>query len=261
MSVMAPPRTGARVASCLYVGTVRHRRREPPNAFCHRIALAYLDLDELPRLLGGRLNRPGPGLLRFRRSDYLGGREGPESSLADAVRDRVLALTAARPTGPIRMLAQLRSWGVCFNPVTFYYCFGPDGVCLEHVLAEVTNTPWGERRAYVLSDRRVGSRVLQGVFDKQLHVSPFFGMDHRYHARASTPGPTLSVHIENERDESIVFDATLRLHRRELTPAAAARVSATHPAGSLRALALIYGHALGLSRKGARLHPHPQGAR
>jgi DUF1365 family protein len=246
--------------SCLYEGTIRHRRRGPQTEFRHRIELAYVDLDELPRLLGGRLVRRGPGLLRFRRADYLGGRDGTESSLGDAVRERVQTLTGERPAGPIRLLAQLRSCGICFNPVSFYYCFDPDGETLAYVLAEVTNTPWGERRAYVLSDRRTGSGVLGGEFDKQLHVSPFFGMDHRYHASASTPGPTLAVHIENEHQGTTVFDATLRLHRRELTAVSAARMTLARPAASLRVLALIYGHAVGLKLKGARIHPHPAAA-
>ncbi len=269
MSVATAPRaataaaaaTATATASCLYEGTIRHRRRDPANEFHHRVTLAYIDLDELPGLLDGRLTRPGPGLLRFRRGDYLGGQKASGTSLADTVRDRVETLAGSRPAGPIRVLTQLRSCGVCFNPVSFYYCFGPGGARLDHVLAEVTNTPWGERRAYVLSDRRADSRVVGGAFDKQLHVSPFFGMDHRYHARASTPGPTLSVHIANEREESIVFDATLRLHRRPLTAASATRLAVTHPAASLRVLALIYGHALGLKLKGAQPHPHPAGAR
>ena len=58
--------------SCLYEGTIRHRRRAPDSEFRHRITLAYIDLDELPRLLGGGLVRPRPGPLRFRRRDYLG---------------------------------------------------------------------------------------------------------------------------------------------------------------------------------------------
>jgi uncharacterized protein len=251
------PALATSTASCLYEGTIRHRRRDPANEFRHRLTLAYIDLDELPALLGGRLTRRQPGWLRFRRDDYLAGSE----SLAESVRDRVHALAGQRPEGPIRILTQLRSWGVCFNPVSFYYCFDAAGTQLEHVLAEVTNTPWGERQAYVLSDRRPGSRVLRGGFDKQLHVSPFFGMDHRYDARASTPGPTLSVHIANRWRGATVFDATLRLHRRELTRAGAARLTAVQPAASVRVLALIYGHAVGLKLKGARLHPHPAAAR
>ena len=255
MSVLTAPSSSphtAQTASCLYTGTIRHRRTVPRNEFRQRITLAYIDLDELPRLLGGRLTRRRPGPLRFRREDYLG---DPALGLDEAVRERVRALTGERPSGPIRLLTQLRSFGLCFNPVSFYYCFDPAGATLEHVLAEVTNTPWGERRAYALSDHRSGSRVVAGEFAKELHVSPFFGMDHRYHARASAPGQTLSFHIENEHRGAIVFDATLRMNRRELTPAAV--FCARHPADTARVLALIYGRALGLKLRGARYHPHP----
>ncbi len=245
-------------ASCLYEGTIRHRRTEPRREFRHRIALAYVDLDELPRLLGGRLVRRGPGLLRFRRRDYLGASTGAE--LGDAVRARVHELTGVRPAGPIRVLTQLRSLGLCFNPVSFYYCLDPSGRHPEHVLTEVTNTPWGERGCYALSERRDGSSVIGGQFAKTLHVSPFFGMDHTYRARASTPARTLAVHIENRQDGEVVFDATLRLHRRELTAASAARLVAGHPAQSAWVLGLIYGHAAGLALRGVRHHPHPTAA-
>jgi len=243
-------------ASCLYEGTIRHRRAEPGREFRHRIALAYVDLDELDTLLGGRLTRRGPGLLRFRRRDYLGGRRATVA-LDEAVRARVAQLTGERPAGPIRLLAQLRAFGLCFNPVSFYYCMDPAGERVMQVLAEVTNTPWGERHSYALCDRRPGSKVIAGRFDKQLHVSPFHGMDHVYRARASTPGETLSVHIANERAGEVVFEATLALHRRELTRAGAARMSARDPLATARVLALIYGHALGLALAGVRHHPHP----
>ncbi len=55
----------------------------------------------------------------------------------------------------MRLLTNLRSLGRCFNPVSFYYCFGnsgdDSGERLLAVLAEVTNTPWGERHAYVIA--------------------------------------------------------------------------------------------------------------
>jgi hypothetical protein len=238
--------------SCLYEGTIRHRRREPAQDFTHRLALAYIDLDELPSLLGGRLVRRAPGLLRLRRRDYLGPVGVP---LAVAVRDRVTALGGERPAGPVRLLTQLRSWGLCFNPVSFYYCFDRGGEYVESVLAEVTNTPWGERHAYLLSPS--GGAVLRSRFTKALHVSPFMGMDHVYEARATEPGPTLSVHIDSQRDGETAFDATLALERRELTPASAARLTTRYPLATARVLALIYGHAVGLKLAGARVHPHP----
>jgi DUF1365 family protein len=231
-------------ASCIYEGTIRHRRSEPRSAFSHRIGLAYIDLDELPGLLGGRLVRRRPGLVRFRRRDYLG---DPAVPLGQVVRDTVGAHTGIPTCGPIRVLTQPRSYGHCFNPVTFYYCFDAAGERVQAVVAEVTNTPWGERHAYVLP-------ALRACFDKALHVSPFLAMDQRYEARLSTPADTLSVHIASR---PAGFDATLRLQRIELDRRSLARLSARYPLACVRVLALIYGHALALALAGARVHPHP----
>jgi DUF1365 family protein len=179
-------------SSCIYEGVIRHRRLEPRREFTHRLALAYLDLEELPRLLGGWLVSRRPGLVRFRRHDYLG---DPAVPLDRAVRELVSQRTGERPEGPIRLLTHPRSFGHCFNPVSFYYCFDPAGKRVQAVVAEVTNTPWGERHAYVLGAGHASGGVLNAQFEKAMHVSPFMGMDHRYQVRASTPGPTLSVHI------------------------------------------------------------------
>jgi uncharacterized protein len=174
-----------------------------------------------------------------------------------AVRDVVQERTGARPEGPIRLLTQLRSFGHCFNPVSFYYCFAPDGERVQAVVAEVTNTPWGERHAYVVAQPR-GSAVLTSGFDKALHVSPFMGMDHRYEARAAAPAETLSVHISSSRAGVTVFDATLALHRRELTRTSLAAVTRRYPLATGRVLALIYAHALKLKLAGVPVHPHPR---
>jgi len=49
------------------------------------------------------------------------------------------------------MLTHLRYFGIGFNPVTFYYCFDRDDTRVETIVAEITNTPWKDRHAYVLS--------------------------------------------------------------------------------------------------------------
>ena len=240
---------GARDASCLYEGTLSHRRLKPDRAFRHGVVMAYVDLEELPGLLGGRLLRRGPGLLRFRRSDYHG---DAALDLSTAVRDTVERQLGARPAGPIRLLTNLRSLGLCFNPVSFYYCFDDSGERLLAVLAEVTNTPWGERHAYVLGGGA-------GQLDKQLHVSPFMPMDQSYSFSAAAPGQRLAVTIENQRGGEREFVASLLLQRLELTRAAVLRVSVRYPASALRTIALIYGHALALRIAGVRTHPHPHG--
>lgn len=242
-------------ASCIYEGAVRHRRFElRRHEFRHRLALAYVDLDELPGLLGGRLAARRPGLVRFRRRDYLG---DPLRPLAETVRDAVQAQTGQRPRGPIRLLAHLRTGGHCFNPVSFYYCFSESGEQLEYVLAEVTNTPWGERHAYALRSADPSDPTLLGRSPKELHVSPFMAMDHTYKWRVTAPSQRLEVHIESHRAESLAFDATLALRRRELTRASLARMTARYPFASLRLLALIYTHSLALKLKGVPVHRHP----
>jgi DUF1365 family protein len=157
-----------------------------------------------------------------------------------------LYMTLGDTGGGRRTLEMPPSLGVAFNPVRFH--FEMDGGEVAALAAEVTNTPWGERRTYEFEGRA-------GRAEKGLHVSPFLGMDHEYVCHATAPGDRLTVHIENRRDGERVFDATLSLERR---PAGdMRRLRLRHPAQPLRVLALIYGHAALLALRGARYHPHP----
>lgn len=238
--------------SAIYEGTVAHRRRTPvAHAFRFPLFMTYLDLAEVDDALCGVPR----WLARFRRADYLG---DPALPLDVAVRDLVEARLGVRPQGAVRMLAHLRQLGHCFNPVAFYWCFAPDGEHVEAVVAEVTNTPWGERHAYVAAGHGKASAVLESRHEKAMHVSPFMPMEMQYAWRVSTPGERLDVTIENrDRGGALVFDAQLALRRRPLTRAALLRTLARRPGMSLRVLAGIYGQALRLRLKGARWHPHP----
>ena len=247
-------------ASAVYDGWVRHRRHAPvEHDFTYRHAMLLLDLDELPGVLEMRplYSATRPALSRFRREDFLG---DPQRPLDDCVRELVQERTGTRPRGPVRLLTTLRTLGHSFNPVSFYYCFGAGGERVDAVVAEVTNTPWGESHSYVLA-RDAESSVMRDTMDKVFHVSPFIGMDHRYDWRVTEPGRQLLVHID-ERDETgtQVFNATLSLERREMTPGRLARVLARFPATSLRVVTLIYWNALRLKLKGAPYFRHPEKA-
>jgi uncharacterized protein len=242
--------------SAFYEGTVRHRRfavRE--HGFRHRISMAYVDLDELPRLLDGHLAQRSSGLVRFRRSDYFG---DPAVPLDQAIRALVAQRTGApAPDGPIGVLTQLRTLGHCFNPVSFYYCHDAAGA-LHSVVAEVTSTPWAERHAYVLTAGDPRAPVVHGDFAKALHVSPFMGMDQHYTWSSTQPSetnPMLSVHIESREGGERAFDATLKLARRPLTRRA---LAGRHLGTTLRVLALIYAHALVLAVKRVPVHTRPK---
>ena len=244
-------------SSCAYEGWVRHRRYEPVrHGFRYPLFLMYLDLEELPQLFDGSLawSARRPALARFRRSDYLG---DPAKPLREEVLDLLERRTGRRPGGPVRLLTQLRQYGFSFNPVSFYFCFEPGGEKVQAVVAEVTNTPWGERHAYVL-ERDGDGPVLSERLPKEFHVSPFLAMDGDYEWRVSEPNGSLQVHIANRRDEEPVFDATLSLQRRELRPATMRRLLLRYPAASLAVLGRIYLQALRLKLKGVRHYPHPE---
>ncbi len=248
--------------SALYHGTVRHRRAGPvPHAFRYRLFMVYLDLAELPGLFDRfwlwSARRPAPAW--WRRADYLGPTTMP---LDDAVRDAVCARTGRRPAGPVRMLTHLRYWGYSMNPVTFYYCFDGADRQLDAVVAEITNTPWGERHTYVLA-REPGQELgapgtpLTGTFAKRFHVSPFMSMDHTYRWRLSIPGRRVLVHMENSHHGRPLFDATLALRRRRLTGPALAATLVRHPWMTAAVTAGIYWQALRLWLKGTPFHVHP----
>jgi uncharacterized protein len=65
------------------------------------------------------------------------------------------------------------------------------------------------------------------------------------------------VHIESSEAGARAFDATLGMHRRELSRRTLGEVTARYPAATLRVLGLIYGHALGLWLRGVPVRPRP----
>ncbi|MDQ3038236.1 MAG: DUF1365 domain-containing protein [Pseudomonadota bacterium] len=248
------------MASAVYEGTVVHRRHHPrAHAFSYRMAQLYLDLDEVDTVFAQRWlwSSQGRNLAEFRRSDYLGPCGIP---LAEAVRDRIQASTGKRPTGPIRLLAHLRYGGFVFNPVSFYYCYADDGLQLEHVVAEITNTPWNERHAYVLpiADAQRRGRSWHWDFAKAFHVSPFMAMQRDYHWTFTAPAGALRVHMDVLHEGEREFDVTLSLQRQPLDARSLARVLWRYPLMTAQVVGAIHWQALRLWLKRTPVHDHPK---
>ena len=249
--------------SCLYHGSVRHRRHLPAgHAFRYRIALLYLDLDEVETVFAGRWlwsagNRRAP--VRWHRADHSG---DPQRDLRECIRELVQERGGLRVEGPIRLLTSPRYFGYGFNPVSFFYCFDRADSRVEAIVAEIDNTPWGERHCYVLP--RAAGQSLPGDesrlhfrFGKDFHVSPFLPLDMDYDWRFTTPGDALAVHMQNRKDGRLVFDATLSLLRRPIDGAALAGTLARYPFVTGKVTAAIYWNALRLWLKRTPFFTHP----
>jgi DUF1365 family protein len=220
--------------------------------------LVYVDLEELPSLFNRfwfwssrRFN-----LAWFRRDDHMGDVKQP---LIETVRDRIEAATGHRPGGPIRLLSHFRYLGFGFNPVSFYYCFDEQGDQLETIVCEVNNTPWGEQHIYVLPENENQGQGSHKQFrrSKEFHVSPFMPMDIEYDWRFSEPGDQLNVHMENYREGSKLFDATLKLERSPMTSYNLARVLIKFPLVTIKVVAGIYFEAMRLWLKKTPFYSHP----
>ena len=156
--------------------------------------MIYLDLAEIDEVFRGRWfwGTQRSALVRFRR-ERLSGRSRRAARSTPCANASHVKPGRAR-AGPIRLLTHLAHFGYCFNPVSFYYCFDRGGERVESIVAEITNTPWGERHAYVLHAARatMRTRAIHRQFAKEFHVSPFMPMDLQYDWRFSTPDRSLA---------------------------------------------------------------------
>lgn len=244
--VRQPARHPARHPA-LYLAQVVHVRTRPVrHTVRQRTYLWLVDLDRLPRL-----PLPLRPLARFDPRDHFGG----TAPTIRAGLERFLDARGVRlDGGRVLMLAHARVLGHVFNPLTLYWCHGPDGrpVC---VVAEVHNT-YGERHCYLLHpERDSGCRAETA---KEFYVSPFFPVDGRYRMRLPEPDARLDIAVHLEREGTRPFTATLRGRRRRATPLALLRTVARHPCSTLAVSAGIRLHGIWLYLRGLRVRPRPR---
>lgn len=236
--------------SAFYEGWVSHRRREPvEHSFRYPILIPLLDLSELPEVLDMHplwsARRPAPAWLRS--ADLLGrGREPP----AEAARAHVAERLGRRPDGPVLVLSHPRYLGVGFNPIRIYFVCDAHGSA-EAAIAEVTNTPWGERHAYAFA-RADGEPEIRGRTPKAMRVSPFMSLEQVYECQIGQPAERLDVTVRNLEAGRAIFEARLSLRRLPVSRAVMTRALASYPAQTCRTLARIYWQAARLRAKGLR---------
>ncbi len=238
---------------------MKHSRVTPArNSFSYRVFMMYLDLKELPEIFSKHWlwSSKGPALARFRREDHIG---PTNQNLSDSIRELIFKETGNRSIGPIRLLTNLAYFGYCFNPVSFYYCFSRDEKDLEYIVAEVNNTPWGERETYVMDCHEAKLSDDSYRFNplKKMHVSPFMPMEVDYDWLFKKPSKSLSVSMTNSKDGKNFFNASISLKRKKINTISLLRVLFKFPFMTLKIILAIHWQAFRLWLKRCPVYIHP----
>ena len=245
--------------SSLYFGKVSHHRKSPKiHNLQYGIFMAHLFLDELDTVFQGRwlwsVNRSN--LCSFKRKDY----HRPEiDSLQEAVVETMSEQLGESINGRVSILTHLRTFGYCFNPVTFYYLWSDNLTSPIAIMAEITNTPWGERYAkcfrWTDSDSK---QQTECEFRKEFHVSPFIGMDVDYDWRFRNPQETVKVDMYLRQNNESFFSAHLLLKQKAISFKNLSIALIRFPFMTLKVTAAIYWNALLLKLKGCPFYSHPK---
>ena len=250
--------------SAIYTGWVSHQRCSPKlHHFRYKIFMMYLDLNELPSLFNnmrywsyGKRN-----IANFNRADYYGDSTKP---LKDEISTLVKTATGNAIRGDIRLLTNMRYFGHCFNPVSFYYCFEADNQTLQAIVSHITNTPWGEDYAYVhdlcnanYQEKLTKNGVIHAFkLEKNFHVSPFMPMNIQYDWAFKLEQNQLFIHMKNLQHQIEIFSATLALQKSELSEKSLNRLLIKYPLMTVKVVAAIYWNALKLYLKRIPFYAH-----
>jgi len=236
----------------LYIGEIAHKRIIPvEHSFQYPFFMWFLNLDELDKLpsLGRWFSTKQFALSRFHRPDYYG---APGIPLAHAIRNRMAELTGVPVTGQVCGLMNMRTLGVYFSPVNFYYGFDNAGN-FSHFLAEVSNIPWNERHQYA---HYVGNGILDFDHPKKFHVSPFNSKNQHYRWKLVIPGDNISVQLSVSDERGHIFTAQLSLNRQPLNLQSVRAKLLRKPVMTMSIVAGIYWQAFNLFRKGVPYIPY-----
>lgn len=240
----------------LYSGYVQHTRTQPKaHSFRYKADSIWLDLQHLEHLdqISPFWSSSGFNLISFDRKQYL----PSDRSLYDQACLEIEKKTAKTFTGTIYLLANLSCWGHCFNPISFFACY--DNGQLRYLMAEVHNTPWGERFIYLHDVDQLSNDTEHFVeFDKGFHVSPFMPMQLKYSWRYKLNNEQFKISMNLRQAGETIFNASLDLHGQKLNSSLANQLPFRKPFLTFSILPRIYWQAFRLWLKKIPVYRHPR---
>lgn len=231
--------------SAIAFGQTYHRRFLPTqHQFSYPLYYAWVDLNDVS---GFQLKLQQFGRLpwlRLNSKDYLGEDNAP-------LKEKALALLEAQyPTyqaSQLILICQLRCMGLYFSPVNFVLFGNQSG--FDYLLAEVTNTPWGEKHHYWLDLNQLEPHP------KGFHVSPFNPMEMTYHWQVELK-TQIRIQIDCWREQK-TFTAGVTLDKHPVNRTTLSHVLRKHPLLTFRVVTGIYIQAFKLWLKKTPIYRHP----
>ncbi len=228
--------------SCLYECHVMHRRILPKaHQFAYRIFMFSIDLAEVGHIAGSvsGFSYNHSNVYSFRDRDHFAPTDEPvREKLARYLGEQGIDLPAA---GRVQLLTLPRVLGYIFNPVSFFFCFEPDGEPLCAVV-EVGNT-FREMKLFTIREFSESGAFRLRVA-KDFYVSPFSSLDTEFDFKLRLPGDRLDIHIDDYHRGACTLVSALTGERAELTTRQLWWFTLKYPLITAKVIFLIHWHAL-----------------
>ena len=236
--------------SCIYIGSVIHKRFKPKKHFFkYNVFSLFLDLDEIneldQKILFFSYNKFN--ILSFFDKDH-GYRDG--SSIKNWLIHVLQKKNISTINIKIKILCYPRIFGYVFNPLSVFFIYDADSNPIA-ILYEVKNT-FGEQHTYVFKIDIKHKQIFNNC-KKKFYVSPFMDLESKYFFKVLIPNKRLSVIIDQRDKEGKLLFASQDGKRIKLSSKNLLISYLKHPLMTLKIISAIHYEALKLWIKGIKL--------